>query len=281
MTYFSIIIPVYNKEQTINRCLDSILFQRFHDLEIIIVDDGSKDNSMILIKQYNNPSIKIFSQPNQGPASARNLGVEKANGKWCMFLDADDELLPDSLYYLAELTTTIKDYNVFVCNYYYKKNGNATLSSHFKSGRVTNNFYEFYKNRLPMRAGSVIIKKKVLDNHPQKTVLRRYEDLESLLNIMRDEIIYRSSKPIMIYNIDNVSASNKRNNINEDFLGHLQFKGKSFWEKAFLYSLYEQAKTYYPQECKALYSHSIQHMYDIRLYFYFIHFKSKLMSILK
>ena len=92
MCEISIIIPVYNGEKTIKRCVDSILNQTFKDLEIILVDDGSKDSSLDICNSLadENEKIKVFSQSNCGPSAARNLGIEKSNGKYIMFCDCDD-----------------------------------------------------------------------------------------------------------------------------------------------------------------------------------------------
>lgn len=87
----SIIIPVYNASKLLNRCLDSIFGQETHySYEVIMVDDGSSDNSVELIKARKEPNIVLFQQQNAGPAVARNKGVELAKGKYVAFMDADD-----------------------------------------------------------------------------------------------------------------------------------------------------------------------------------------------
>ena len=76
----SIIVPIYNKEKYLEKCLDSILGQTYRDLEIILVDDGSTDNSLSICQHYaeKDPRIKIYHKPNDGVSSARNLGLEKS-----------------------------------------------------------------------------------------------------------------------------------------------------------------------------------------------------------
>lgn len=95
----SIILPVYNGEKTIRLCVDSMLAQDFKDFELIIVDDGSQDNSLEIIKQnYSTHSnIKIYSKSNGGESSARNYGVERSEGKWITFIDQDDYVDSDYL----------------------------------------------------------------------------------------------------------------------------------------------------------------------------------------
>ncbi len=95
----SIIIPVYNVEKYLRECLDSILNQTFRDFELICVDDGSTDKSLEILEEYKNRDnrIIILKQPHSGAASARNLGIKFAQGKYLQFLDADDWFEPQML----------------------------------------------------------------------------------------------------------------------------------------------------------------------------------------
>lgn len=92
---FSIIIPAYNAEGYLQRCLDSIVSQDFANYEVIVIDDGSTDGTAPLLKQY--PQVKVISQPNQGMATARNRGLEMAQGDYILFVDSDDRLCPNAL----------------------------------------------------------------------------------------------------------------------------------------------------------------------------------------
>jgi glycosyltransferase involved in cell wall biosynthesis len=86
----SIIIPVYNTEKYLAQCIESAINQTYQNLEIIIIDDGSTDNSLKIAKTFNDNRINIFSQNNKGASAARNLGILKSNGEFLQFLDADD-----------------------------------------------------------------------------------------------------------------------------------------------------------------------------------------------
>ena len=92
MVAISVIIPCYNQEKYIAECLDSVVCQTFTDFEAIVIDDGSKDNSLKIIKQYTvkYPYIKLISQPNQGVIAARTNGIIQAKGKYIYNLDGDD-----------------------------------------------------------------------------------------------------------------------------------------------------------------------------------------------
>ena len=99
MAEISVIMPVYNKEKYIEASLRSVLQQSFDDIEILVVDDGSTDRSSEIIDQFadRDPRIRVFHVRNGGVSSARNIGLEHAQGRWIQFLDADDMLEPDYL----------------------------------------------------------------------------------------------------------------------------------------------------------------------------------------
>ena len=101
--FLSIIIPIYNREDTIGRCLDSILDQRPEDIEIICVDDGSTDRTREVVQEYQqtNANIRMIENPqNQGRSYARNRGMEIAQGKYIWFVDSDDYISNDAISWL-------------------------------------------------------------------------------------------------------------------------------------------------------------------------------------
>lgn len=109
MPAISVIMPVYNSGEKVNMAINSVLEQSFHDFELIIIDDGSTDNSFDICKRYANIDIrvKIIHQENKGLSAARNMGIEAASGKYLAFIDHDDFYLQTLLkenYMLAENT---------------------------------------------------------------------------------------------------------------------------------------------------------------------------------
>ena len=103
MPKFSIIVPVYNVEKYIKECLESIKKQTFKDFEVIVVNDGTQDNSIAIAEKYD---VKIVNQENQGLSAARNTGVKRAKGEYLLFLDSDDTIEKDLL---KELNDAIQD----------------------------------------------------------------------------------------------------------------------------------------------------------------------------
>ena len=117
MVKVSVIVPVYNVEKYIIKCIDSIVNQTLKDIEIIVVNDGTKDNSIKLIEEnFNDDRIKIFNKKNGGAASAKNYGIEKATGEFLFFVDGDDFI--DEC--LKEMYNKAKNTNsdLVICDYY-------------------------------------------------------------------------------------------------------------------------------------------------------------------
>lgn len=105
MNLISVIIPVYNAEKYINRCIKSVVHQSYSELEIIVVNDGSTDNSLPICEELaaRDNRIKVISQTNGGVSKARNVGICLAKGEYVMFLDSDDYMLPDMCRTMMEM----------------------------------------------------------------------------------------------------------------------------------------------------------------------------------
>lgn len=93
----SVILPVYNSEKYIKKAIESVLEQTFTDFELIIVNDGSTDNTLNIIKRFSDERIKLIDQSNQGPGAARNNALEHVNSNYVMFLDSDDWYHPEAI----------------------------------------------------------------------------------------------------------------------------------------------------------------------------------------
>lgn len=115
----SIIIPVYNGQKSIKKCLNSILEQKNINMEIILVDDGSTDNTAKIIKKnYSYSKIKYFYKKNEGVSKARNYGIKKSAGVFIMFVDIDDELYSDSLNNIINYMQKNTDIDCIMGSYY-------------------------------------------------------------------------------------------------------------------------------------------------------------------
>lgn len=114
----SIIIPVYNGESYVRKCLDSVINQTYSDLEIIIINDGSKDSTLDILNSYKKRDKRIFiiDKENEGQAIARNIALRKATGDFVTFVDSDDYVELDYIEQFVNLANQ-KDYDVAVCNH--------------------------------------------------------------------------------------------------------------------------------------------------------------------
>ena len=116
----SIIVPVYNVEEYLRKCLDSLVNQTYQNIEIIIVNDGTKDNSQSIIDEYKKKFSKLinsYMKENGGLASARNYGIDKATGEYIMFVDSDDYIDTNMVEKLVR-TASKKYSDIVVSNFY-------------------------------------------------------------------------------------------------------------------------------------------------------------------
>lgn len=113
----SIIVPIFNAEKYLNKCIDSIINQTKKELEILLINDGSKDKTEEIIKSYSDKRIKYFKNKNQGIGKTRNFGIDKAKGKYLMFLDSDDFLEKNAC---EELFNKAENNNldIVICDFY-------------------------------------------------------------------------------------------------------------------------------------------------------------------
>lgn len=117
MADISIIVPIYNAEKYLNKCLDSLINQSKEELEFILVNDGSTDSTEEIIKSYKDKRIKYFKNKNQGIGKTRNFGIEKATSKYIMFLDSDDYLEENACEELFNKVSSEK-LDLAICDYY-------------------------------------------------------------------------------------------------------------------------------------------------------------------
>lgn len=117
ITKISVIIPTYNYGEFICDCIESVINQTYRNYEIIVIDDGSKDNTAEIIKKYKN-EILYFYKENGGPSSARNYGIKKATGDYICFLDADDVFLPKKLELQIAYMKENKNIGLLYSDYY-------------------------------------------------------------------------------------------------------------------------------------------------------------------
>ncbi len=117
MPKFTVVIPLYNKEREIYKTLESVLKQTFIDYEVIIIDDGSTDKSLVVAQQFTDNRIKIIKNPNEGVARTRNIGIALSNAPFIAFLDADDLWFPNHLEIINRLIIDFPQHHWFAASY--------------------------------------------------------------------------------------------------------------------------------------------------------------------
>lgn len=167
----SIIIPLYNKAHQIRNTLVSVLLQTYRDFELIIVDDGSTDDSIAEVQKFDDGRIRVIHQKNSGVSAARNRGIKEAKYDLIAFLDADDEWKPDYLDVQYRLSQQYPECSVFACNYeFHNPKGEITPTIirklPFKSdtGILTNYFEVASVSHPPMWTSAVVVRKQAIES---------------------------------------------------------------------------------------------------------------------
>lgn len=223
MAKISIIVPVYNSEKYLSKCLDSLVNQTLQDIEIIIINDGSTDNSQNIIDNYvqnYSNKIKNFSQQNAGQASARNFGIKIAKGEFIAFADSDDYLELDA-YEKAYTFAIQNNFDIVSFNFWEENEGNKYKSSYYRFTDVEPNIKYVLNETCPWNK---IIRTnlftqnniKFLDNYI-------YEDLELIprLILYTDKVGFLDSE--YLYNYIIHPSSTMRQNSYTSKLSNIYF----------------------------------------------------------
>lgn len=146
MNKISVIIPVYNAEKTLRRCLDSVFSQTYKNIEVLCIDDGSGDRSLEILKEYaaHESRLTVIKKAHSGVSAARNAGLLKMHGDFVQFTDADDYMEPDMLESLLKMLLEA-DADIAVCNYTHPSLEN-TLGNRILDFSNPQNYYEYYQN---------------------------------------------------------------------------------------------------------------------------------------
>ena len=211
---FSVIIPLYNKAPYVAKAIESVLGQTYRDFEVIVIDDGSTDQSLEVAKTFENKSITIISQPNSGVSTARNNGVKIAKYPYICFLDADDWWHPTFLEEMKRLITDFPDAGIYGSGYYIVKHGQERIApigvpQGFERGII--DYCEVYAKTLcmPLTSISVVIPKHIFDEEKGfKSQLKFGEDFDLWIRIALKHKVILVNKPLAYYNQD-VDVNNR------------------------------------------------------------------------
>lgn len=225
--FFSVVIPLYNKEKYIKTTLDSVLEQTFSDIEIIVIDDGSKDESCKIVESVMDPRVRLVRQENAGPSKARNTGIEEARGEFIAFLDADDVWLAEKLQKHYEFHSKNAD-TLWSSAGFRAEGGKREESFLYAHEGVIDDALEAIVDGMPINSSTAVIKKSVFDD---KRLLfdesvRRSEDREVWLKMacLFPRIGY-------IKNILSIYRVNAQGSLSASGLGEMDFPFLSMPER--------------------------------------------------
>ena len=199
----SVIIPTYNREKIITKAIDSVFAQTYEDFEIVVLDDGSQDNTRAVVEAYG-PKVHYFYQDNKGIAGARNAGMHQAAGDYIAFLDSDDYWLPRKLQRQMALFLDHPEYGMVACQC-----GSVQIDGAYreknrpgKSGWI---LYDLF-NKNFIRTSSAVVKRACLEKVGGfDETLREGEEYDYWLRIAAEFAIGFINEPLTVY-VDNTDG---------------------------------------------------------------------------
>ncbi|GAA3639339.1 glycosyltransferase family 2 protein [Flavivirga jejuensis] len=228
MPFFSVIIPLYNKETFIVKTIKSVLNQKFKDFEIIIVDDGSTDKSLELVSQFQDLRINIIQQKNKGVSVARNVGIEHANSKHIALLDADDTWYDNHLIELKKQIALFPEAGLYCNNYeiFHKKNMSRKAALNFNYQNECLIVEDFFKasitNLVAWTSAVCFSKEKFNEIGGFDTKFKTAQDLDLWIRFALKYKVSFNPTITMSYNffVDDSLSKKEYNSIRYDFINN-------------------------------------------------------------
>lgn len=233
---FSVIIPLYNKECSIENTILSVLKQSYQNFEIIIINDGSTDNSAQVVSRVKDKRIRLIHQQNQGVSAARNKGVREAKYEWVAFLDGDDFWESNHLEEIVKMMKIIPNEKVYVTSFKYSNN--RKMYKHIREDnvfKINNYFKEAIRENLICTIIIALHKDCFNSVGFFNENLNRGEDLDLWIRLVKKFNIVKSRKITAIYSMEDVKSLTKsKSNYNKSILSIIDLKGKQGFERLYL-----------------------------------------------
>ena len=210
MKKISVVVPTYNRQLTIERCINSILNQTIPVEEIVIVDDGSNDNTLKIIKAINCNKIKVIKQNHRGAQAARNLGILNSTGDYIAFLDSDDEWLPNCIEtyykYINDDFDKVLYADCYILNETNKKKRRWRLPD--ANGNV---YKQLLMNPFPMFQGLLVSKKSLLQIGLLDENVVAYQEWDTSIRLSMNNEFVHIKEPLFIYHLHAGTTISKDN----------------------------------------------------------------------
>ena len=200
---FSVVIPLYNKELSIQNTINSVLQQSFQEFEIVVVNDGSTDASVARVEEIDDSRIRVVHQKNQGVSAARNKGVAEANFSWIAFLDGDDLWETNHLQEVNEMIQLYPHEKVFATSFEYSDN--RPMFRHPRESKFfkVDDYFKYALKENMMWTSIVVVDKEAFNQAGQFDVnLNRGEDLDLWARIARFNSLVKSSAITGVYRVE-------------------------------------------------------------------------------
>ena len=208
----SVIVPVYNVEKYLSRCIDSILNQTLKNIEIILIDDGSIDESLSICREYeqHNDNIMVFHQENMGLTAVRRKGLSLAKGEYTIFVDSDDYILENTC---EEMYTYCKENNLklLIADYFLIKDNACKIIKGFLGNEFS--IKNFYESISPGYVWNKMYHNSLFERMKVNINVNQAEDIcmmLPLLSTLKDNEVGYVSKPFYFYSVRNDSNSNSK-----------------------------------------------------------------------
>lgn len=201
--FFSVVIPTYNRATFISKAIESVIHQTYTDWELIVINDGSTDNTKEVITSFTDERIKYFYQQNAERSAARNNGISKATGEWICFLDSDDEYLSDHLHKLSVLISEIQHKPALLCTGLIRRspeNEDRKPFLNLEKDKLTELSTKFL---IPTQ---VCIHRSILQDNQFDKRFRLWEDTHLWLRIAANYPIFQIEKYTCIQNVHEQST---------------------------------------------------------------------------
>ena len=213
---FSVVIPLYNKELSIKNTIQSVLNQSYQNFEILIINDGSVDGSVDIVKNIKDERIRLIHQNNQGVSSARNKGIQEAKYEWIAFLDGDDLWESNHLEEILKMMRVYPDNKVYVTSFNYSdKRKMFKYERNNRIFKIDNYFEEAIKEELIWTSIIVVHKECFNEVGLFNINFNRGEDLDLWARLAKKFTIIKSSDVTAIYRVDAENRTNLSKNLDK------------------------------------------------------------------
>lgn len=246
---FSVVIPLYNKELSIKKTIQSVLDQTFQDFEIVVIDDGSTDGSIQQVEEVNDNKIRLIHQKNQGVSVARNCGIKESKFEWIALLDGDDLWEPNHLEEITKMMGLFPNEKVYVTSFKYSDN--RSFFKHPRDNTIfkIENYFKEATKELLVCTGTAVIHKDCFDIVGlYNTSLKIGEDTELWNKMARKFDLVKSSNVTAIYRVEAENRTALSKSLEETYIYYINFDEikdiaeKNYFQKMIANRLYQYAR---------------------------------------